>query len=187
MPEPEPWLLFVKRFNQLGAPYMVSGSVAATLYGEPRFTNDIDLVVFLSRDHISRLVSLFSSEVFYCPPVEVIRIESSRERRGHVNLIHIPSGYKADLYLSKEDPLHIWGMSRARVVRVDEEPVHLAPVEYVIVRKLEFYREGGSEKHVRDIRGMLSLSSASIDFPSLLRWIEEYGLREFWNRVSEAF
>jgi len=61
--------------------------------------------------------------------------------------------------------------------------VSVAPVEYVILRKLEYFREGGSEKHVRDIRGMLEVSGAQIDRPLLEQWISRLGLAAEWTRV----
>ena len=60
----------------------------------------------------------------------------------------------------------------------------LAPPEYVIIRKLEYYREGGSEKHLRDIRSMLALSGEQMDRPSLDEWIQRRGLQTEWRLVS---
>ena len=59
----------------------------------------------------------------------------------------------------------------------------MAPPEYVIVRKLEFYREGGSEKHLRDIRAMLEASPDAIDRAELERLIGERGLYDAWKNV----
>ena len=59
------------------------------------------------------------------------------------------------------------------------------PVEYVIVRKLEYYREGKSEKHVRDIRMMLEVSDSSIDHAQLDRFIAERDLADEWARRHE--
>jgi hypothetical protein len=60
----------------------------------------------------------------------------------------------------------------------------LAPPEYVIIRKLEYYREGGSEEHLRDIRSMLAVSGGQLDRPSLAEWIERRGLQTEWRLVS---
>jgi uncharacterized protein (UPF0548 family) len=60
------------------------------------------------------------------------------------------TGFKADIYLAC-DELHAWGMQRRRTILVDDLEVAVAPVEYVILRKLAYYREGRSGKHVRDI------------------------------------
>ena len=66
------------------------------------------------------------------------------------------------------------------------EPLIVAPPEYVIVRKLEYFREGGSEKHLRDIRSMLAISAELIQRVDLERWISERGLEEQWKRAQEG-
>ncbi|TMQ02349.1 MAG: hypothetical protein E6J91_52415 [Deltaproteobacteria bacterium] len=70
---------------------------------------------------------------------------------------------------------------------LDGVNMSVAPVEYVILRKLEYFREGGSEKHVRDIRGMLAIAAAQIDRPFLEQWIGRRGLAAEWaNVLAEA-
>lgn len=164
---------------------MVSGSVAVIVYGEPRLTHDVDLVAVLDREHIARLPEAFPPGEFYCPPEEEIRLEAEREQRGHFNLIHLQTGFKADVYLAGRDPLHAWALARTRRLEVDGEPVVLAPPEYVILRKLEFFREGGSEKHLRDIRSMLAISPDLIRRIELEKLVAERGLLEAWSRVAE--
>src|SRR5438309_10097199 len=98
MPEAELSLLFLRPLNKLGIRYIVSGSVASILYGEPRFTNDLDLVVFLRHDDIHRLAEVFPSPVFYFPSAEIIAAEIARPDKGQFNLIHTSTGCKADSY-----------------------------------------------------------------------------------------
>lgn len=88
MPATNPFLIFTERLNELGARYMVTGSVASSAYGEPRLTHDVDIVIEISPEHCARVGELFPGEEFYCPPLEVLLIESSRPQRGHFNLIH---------------------------------------------------------------------------------------------------
>jgi hypothetical protein len=184
MPEPDLIELFVARLGEIGVPYLVTGSVAATLYGEPRATHDVDLVVELSAAHRDALPEIFSIEEFYLPPPEVIRQESERENRGHFNIIHHASGLKADVYLVGADELHAWAFQNARHYSVGGVEVHVAPPEYVITRKLEFYREGGSQKHLRDIRSMLAISSELIDLQTLEGWVRTRGLQVEWSDVT---
>ncbi len=184
MADPDLVALFAAPLHRLGIRYMISGSVAAMLFGEPRMTLDIDLVVFLDDAAIARLPAAFPAEAFYLPPPDVITIEARRERRGHFNVIHLASGMKADFYLSNEDELHHWAIERARTFPVGAAAVTVAPPEYVIVRKLEYYREGRSEKHVRDVRAMLALSGDQIDRAALLEWIRRMELAAQWAHVS---
>jgi hypothetical protein len=137
-------------------------------------------------DQITDLVKAFPSEEFYCPPAEVIAYEAGREHRGHINIIHIPTGFKLDLYFAGRDPLHEWALREARELRIAGESVRVAPPEYVILRKLEFYREGGSEKHLRDIRMMLKMSGRQIDVRQLEQLIAERGLRDVWAQITNT-
>jgi len=177
--------MFTQRLNTLGVSYMVSGSVAVIIYGEPRLTLDVDLIVVLDREHIARLPEVFPPEEFYCPPSEVITVEATREQRGHFNIIHQETGFNADVYLSGRDPLHAWGLARVRRLEVDGQVVVVAPPEYVILRKLEYYREGGSEKHLRDIRSILDASPDAIDRAELEKHIAARGLEDVWLQVQE--
>lgn len=185
MPEPDLFLLFVERLNDAAIPYMVTGSVAGIVYGEPRVTHDVDLVVELDARRAEDFVALFPPEEFYCPPEAVVRAEVLREARGHFNLIHHATGFRADIYPVGRDALHRWAMSRRRSVEMDHTQVWVAPPEYVILRKLQYYQEGGSDKHLRDIRSMLELSAPVIDRGELEARISQLGLSEVWRKLSE--
>jgi hypothetical protein len=185
MPEANLFLMFTQRLNTLGVPYMVSGSVAVIIYGEPRLTHDVDLIVVLDREHIARFREVFPPAEFYCPPTEVIAVEAVREQRGHFNIIHHETGFKADVYLSGRDPLHAWGLARVRRLEVEGQVLVVAPPEYVILRKLEYYREGGSEKHLRDIRSILNSSAKVIQTAELEQQIAERGLQGAWRQVLD--
>ncbi len=185
MPSPEPYLVFVRKFNELGLRYMVSGSVAAIFYGEPRLTNDIDIVVYLTREDARCLPGAFPLEEFYCPPLEVIESERGREQRGHFNLIHLETGFKADIYLSSRDPLHAWGLRNVNPASIDGEAVVFAPPEYVVVRKLQFFAEGGSPKHLRDIHRMLVGLGDDWDRGVLLGMVAEHRLERPWQLALE--
>ena len=179
------FLIFIQPLNRLGVEYMVTGSAASMAYGMPRVTLDIDMVLALTTVQAGLLASAFSLPDFYCPPREVIDLETDRPFRGHFNVIHQESGFKADFYLVGDDPFHRWGMARRRTVGMSGETLMLAPPEYVIVRKLEYFKEGGSEKHIRDVRGMLDVSSDLMDTAALESIIRERGLEQAWARVHE--
>ena len=184
MREAKLFLLFIRPMNQAGIRYVVTGSVAAIFYGEPRLTHDVDLVVFLKENDIRRLGEIFPSSDFYVPSTDVIAVEASREQRGHFNIIHIDTGFKADIYLTGRDELNAWAFRGKRSVQFEGETVVLAPPEYVIIRKLEFYREGGSEKHLRDIRSMLAISGDQMDRSALDQWIQQRALQPQWTQVQ---
>src|SRR5436853_4320755 len=103
MPEPELFLLFVSPFNRAAIRYIVTGSVAAIFYGEPRLTHDVDFVAFLNDANIQALSEFFPPPTFYLPPPEVIAAETQRAKGGHFNIIHVDTGFNADFYLTRRD------------------------------------------------------------------------------------
>ena len=183
MPLDDPLWVFVRPLNREGLRYMVTGATAAIIYGVPRLTNDLDLVVTLAAEHAARLAVLFPAEQFYCPPVEVMQAELRRARGGHFNVIEEATGYKADFYPAGSDPLHAWALEHRRDFGEGGEPLWVAPSEYVIVRKLEYFREGGSEKHLLDIRAVLAVSGESVDMSRVDAEVAARGLQASWAQV----
>ncbi|MBA3393853.1 MAG: hypothetical protein H0T89_14490 [Deltaproteobacteria bacterium] len=184
MLEPSLFEPFIIRLERLGLRYFVTGSTAGILYGEPRLTNDVDIVVAMAARDVHAFVEAFPLEDFYCPPEEILAIEVGRGQRGHCNLIHHDTGFKADIYLAFDD-LHRWALLHRRRLELDDYALFVAPPEYVILRKLEYFREGGSEKHLRDIRSMLEISEAHIDRVFLDAKIAELHLASEWKRVVD--
>jgi hypothetical protein len=184
MPEPDLIELFVLPLERLQVRYMISGSVAAMLYGEPRVTHDIDFAVFLRTQDTALFPEAFPAPEFYVPPQEVIIAEIDRAGRGQFNVIHAGSGLKADFYPAARDEFNAWAFRTVRKYDFKTIAVRLAPPEYVIVRKLEFFREGRSEKHLRDIRSMLKISGEQIDRGALMEWVTRQGVEEQWRMVG---
>lgn len=177
--------IFIRPLAQQGLQYLVTGSVASMAYGEPRLTNDIDLVLDIRETDVAALIAAFSQADYYLPPAEVIHCERIRPQRGHFNIIHQETMLKADVYLAGADPLHRWALEHARPLEIEGTSVNFAPPEYVIIRKLEFFREGGSEKHLRDIAAMLAESGAEIDDGFLNREIPARALDAAWHRARD--
>lgn len=176
--------LFAVPLEKAGLAYMVTGATAAILYGQPRTTNDLDVVLELTASDLPRLRAAYPESEYYLPPDEVIETEIRRSHRGHLNALHHDSGFKADLYPIGSDVLHQWAFPRRRVAGYGESKVNFAPPEYVILRKLEYFREGGSTKHLTDVRAMLEISSETIDRAAIVEWIERLGLKPEWSRVG---
>ena len=184
MEQVEVFLIFTERLEEAGIKYMTTGSVASMLYGVPRFTHDLDVVIDLAPSQIEDVISAFPFEEFYCPPRDVIKIESNRPLRGHFNVIHHKTGFKADIYIHRSDQLQLWGLAKKTRIDISEEQgLWVAPPEYVIVRKLEYYREGHSEKHLQDIAGMLEISGDIIDKRVIQEWVEKFDLSSQWAEV----
>jgi len=108
VPEPDLVELFARPLHRAGARHLVAGSVGAMLYSEPRLTIDIDLAVALEENDLAALPAIFAEPDFYCPPLAVLQSENRRTCRAHFNVLHIPTGLKADFYPSQHDPFFGW-------------------------------------------------------------------------------
>ena len=92
----------------------------------------------LGTERAEALLEAFPESAFYRRPLEVVRLDCSRETRGPFNLIHHERGTKADVYPTSRDRLHRWGLAHRRRVPLGTGELSLARAEHAIVRKLEF-------------------------------------------------
>jgi hypothetical protein len=181
---PKTVALIADRLNATGAIWMATGSIAAMTYGDYRVTSDIDIILILAPSNVGKMGAAFPLDEFYCPPLDVISLEAARTERGHFNLIHHETGFKADIYIAGTDALTRWAFAHRQRIPFDESVLWVAPPEYVILGKLEFFREGGSEKHLRDIRGILR--GTEIDRAFLEKEVALRELSEVWERCRSA-
>ena len=186
MQEPNLFLIYTDILKKNNIGYFISGSIAATVYGEPRLTNDIDLIISLRTDDIKAFVNSFPPAAFYCPPEEIIEIEVKRAANGHFNLIHQETGFKADIYLIGKDEFQIWALKNKVKIPFAGSEIYLAPIEYVIIKKLEWFKEGNSPKHLSDIQFILSNSKDLINFTFLEEHIKVFELESVWHLIEKA-
>jgi hypothetical protein len=126
----------VDRFQGAKIEYFLVGSLAAMYYGRPRFTNDVDLVFQISPTQIKDFEKLFSIDEYYCPPIEVLKDEVTRQ--GMFNLIHQESGIKVDIVLPKNTEFSISEFGRRVKVKLAPDfEAHIATPEDVIIKKLD--------------------------------------------------
>ncbi|HRG56335.1 MAG TPA: hypothetical protein PLG56_09865 [Lacunisphaera sp.] len=169
------WLFqFIDPLERSGIPYALVGSVASSVYGEPRATNDLDVVLQIESKDAARLLAAFPETEFYVPPLETVQTEAARTHGAHLNVIALEGMAKADLYPLPADQ-KTW-FERRRTVEVAGRKLWVAAPEAVILHKLLFYREGGGEKHLRDVRAMLATLGEQLDRPWLDRELERLGL-----------
>jgi hypothetical protein len=181
---PDLYQAFIKPLHEAGLSYMVTGSVASIAYGEPRLTLDVDLVVFLKTGEASKFPTIFPQTSYYVPPEDVILTESRRDSRGHWNVINHKTGLKADFYPIGRDPLHLFFWPKKSLHISNQGELWIAPPEYVILRKLQYFIEGGSDKHLRDVDRMLELSPEKINLQLLHEKIREFRLESAWSKLN---
>jgi hypothetical protein len=176
--------VFASGIAGAGVEWMIVGGVAAIVYGEPRLTQDLDVVAALAPDDAERFAARFPPSEFYCPPAEVIAAEAARPAFGHFNLLHLESDARADVYLAGQDALARHGLDARRVVELVGMQVPIASPEYVVLHKLRFRRQGASERHLRDVRGMLRVLGDTVDRAALAREASALGLAAEWREME---
>ena len=163
--------------------YCVVGSMASIVYGEPRFTNDIDILVDLPLAKVDALCREFPDDDYYISP-EAAR--TAIARRHQFDILHFPSGLKIDLFLVQDTDFSRADLSQGRRLKSEGFfDARFASPENVILKKLEYYREGGSEKHLRDIAGILTVQGDSIDRTWIEAWAVRLGVEAEWAIVRD--
>jgi hypothetical protein len=181
MDQSELMRLVIKALETIGIPYMITGSHASAYYGEPRFTRDIDIVADINHGQVEDFITYFPSNEFYC---DKEMMEAEIERRGQFNVIHTPSGVKIDIILTKTTPFSQEEFCRRRRSPVfSDQRAYFASPEDVIIKKMEYYKEGGSEKHLRDITGILKITGEEVDRGYIAEWARRLGLSEIWDAI----
>ena len=170
------------QLDRIGCQRFTTGSVASMVFGEPRFTNDIDIVVRMDESQAALLVAAFSGEAWYASAEAAV---DAARRGGMFNIIHVPSGLKADLIVATEGAFDDSRFARVRHIELPGGRVEpFASPEDVILKKLEFFREGGSQKHLRDIASMIAVQGAqTLDWSYLEHWSIRLGVASELERV----
>jgi len=183
MEQHELLLYAVKRFEKLKIPYLITGAVASIAYGEPRFTNDIDIVADIKLGQIEAFKSCFPEGEFY---LEADSIKNAIDRRHQFNIIHPSSGLKVDVIISKGDSFDQSRFGRIKKLHVSEkDSANFAAPEDVIIKKLEYFKKGGSDRHLRDIASMLKISADIIDLTYISSWAKKFGVIEIWEAIQK--
>ncbi|MFB2938526.1 hypothetical protein ACE1B6_25030 [Aerosakkonemataceae cyanobacterium BLCC-F154] len=165
-------------FNSLNIPYYVGGSVASSLQGEVRFTQDLDLVINIQPTQIDPLIKAMTGQ-FYISEVAVD--EAIRGRTSSFNIIHLTTTEKADLFVMRDDEFSRSQMSRRQLHIPDNDvnkSFYICSPEDTVLQKLLWFRMTAreSQKQWRDILGVLKLQGENLDFGYLNQWAEKLQL-----------
>ncbi len=171
-----------------GIDYMIGGAVAVWPWGEPRSTQDIDIVIQLGVEHINTLSKELEKVEIFLPP-DII-MENLYETRGDlpINAIHGTSGYKAEMFLVREgDELRKAAFQRR--VKVDFGPevgeIFIHTPEDLIIYKMLYYSLSQQTKHIRDIGSILKTMGEKLDREYIKKWAEEKQLISIWQEILQ--
>ena len=172
----------IRACGEAGVSHMVVGSFASNFHGVPRMTQDADIVVAGAADAILALVALLADD-FYASE------DAAREAikyRKLFNAIHLETGFKVDLIVKKSRPFSDEELRRKIEGSLGGEPAAFATAEDTVLTKLEWAREGDSERQFDDAVGIIQLQRDRLDWSYIDRWANEVGVRELVARARDG-
>ncbi len=180
--------LMLESLEAAGVEYLIGGAIAEWAWGEPRATQDLDIVINLPVKSVVR----FSEELKkrdMLVPADII-LDAMVEDRADIplNAIHMYSGLKADLYLMRDGDALRQSAFQRRVL-VDYGPpigkVYVHSAEDLILYKLLYLGLSGQPKHARDIAAILRAKKNQIDFGYIEEWVTQLGLGSVWKELQD--
>jgi hypothetical protein len=181
--------LILETLEVSGVEYMIGGAIAEWAWGEPRATQDLDIVINLPIKAIGR----FSKELEkrnMLVPADII-LDAMMDDRADIplNAIHMYSGLKADLYLMRDgDKLRQSAFERR--VKVDYGPpigkVYVHSAEDLILYKLMYLGLSGQPKHARDIAAILRAKKNQLNLRYIEEWVNRLGFGSVWNEMLDS-
>jgi hypothetical protein len=178
--------LIANVFDQLQIPYLVGGSLASSLHGIPRATQDVDMVAGLNPKHVAPLVKALET-VFY---IDANMIHEAIQHGSSFNVIHLDTMFKIDIFVLQDDPVSREEMTRRELHKLSEdteEGLFLATAEDIILRKLYWFKLGGgsSERQWNDVLGVLQVQKEKLDYSYLQRGAHKMGVATLLKQVIE--
>lgn len=171
--------------DRLGIAWYVGGSVASTVHGRFRATNDVDLIAGLRAEHAEALCVALDADHY----IDEDSIRDAVRRRSSFNLLHFETGLKIDVFVAADSEYE----ARVRARRVlqpvgggsSARPLWIASAEDTILAKLAWYRRGGevSERQWSDIQGVMELRDRDLDIDYLRRWAPVLGVADLLERA----
>ena len=171
--------IVTSRLESAGIPYMLTGSMAMAAYSVPRMTRDIDLVVDCLTENAHDIFSLFAPD-FY---IDEKQVKEAITRQTMFNVIHSKLLAKADLIVRKPEPYRETEFGRRRRLQVDGAVIWVVSPEDLVISKLLWAKESGSELQWRDARAII-LSVGSLDRAYMEKWASDLSVSDLLEEVS---
>ena len=184
MSEDEILLAVLDRLDRLGIPYMLVGSYASNVHGQPRATHDADVVVEVDPDAADSFIGAFEDDFSFNPDSIRMHIYG----RSMFNVISYRSPFKIDIIPRRDTPYHLEEWNRRMRVRAFGRELTVATAEDTIITKLKWFRQGGetSGRQLEDARGVYAVQEGSIDDAYLDRWATAEGVGDLLDRIRSG-
>lgn len=168
--------------ERAGIRYFVGGSVASSIHGIPRFTQDLDVVVDLSETQIPALLAAAGPDF----DIDEESLREEARRRGSWNIFHVPSALKIDLFFLKGDPFSASQLARRVALEIAPgKSVYFASAEDTVLRKLLWHREsnGALSNQVQDVVSIMKMQRDRLDASYLDHWAPRLGITDLLERA----
>jgi hypothetical protein len=170
----------------LGVRYLIGGSLASSVHGETRSTNDVDVRVDFHSEHVEPFVEAIRGDYY----VSESAVRAAVESGYHFNMIHTNAAVKVDLFLAGSDPFDLERLDARQPLQLPTEPetrVYVDTAEHSVLRKLEWFRRGGevSERQWRDVVAILRIQGSRLDRPRLGMWAPRLGVADLLDRAFQ--
>ncbi|MCI0708268.1 MAG: hypothetical protein L0Y80_12390 [Ignavibacteriae bacterium] len=173
-------LLTLDRLEKLEIPYYVTGSIAVSIYGKPRFTHDIDLVVAILPTSVNVAVKQFHPD-FY---ISAEGLQDALERHSMANLIHHESGMKIDLWvLDRQNEYALSQFQRRLKKHVFGRDIYFISAEDLVLQKLSWHRETQADRDWNDVLGVWEFLHDSLDKNYLSHWANRLMLKQSFEKL----
>lgn len=159
-----------KILEKLSIPYVVTGSFALAVWGRPRYTADIDVVIELLPEKLDELADALinvDKDVY----LDRNAMREALERHGEFNFIHPASGLKVDFWVLKNEPYSREQIKRGKVKKINGQQVRFISPEDLILSKLIWYKNSNSERQLEDIKSVLKVQK-KLDTKYLKKWAQ---------------
>ena len=172
--------------DSLAIPYVLGGSLASSLVGEPRTTVDLDFAIRLRSEDVAPLLAALGTEYY----VSSEAVQSAVARTASFNIVKLDSVEKVDLFVLGDGLLDRRQLARRQRLVVSESPrreLWVGSPEDQVLRKLDWYRAGGgvSDRQWRDVLGILAVQAARLDRADLESAAADLGLAELLARAFQ--
>lgn len=179
-------LLVIGVLNDLGVPYLITGSMASSVHGDSRSTLDADLVVDMDKSKVDQFVVALEEDFYVAREA----VHSAILQRTSFKLIHFESGFKVDIFVPKNRNFDKQQLANRIEVAISMEPEHrafVASAEDTILAKLEWYQLGGqiSDRQWNDILGIMRMKGGALNKDYLLESATELGVSDLLKRAFE--
>jgi hypothetical protein len=164
----------VRFLNETGIPYMVAGSAGSSLYGHPRATRDMDVVIDPTEDQLESFITLVERDCYISRETAF----DALRRRTMFNIIDLDGGWKADLIIRKDRPFSLREFERRRRIHAMGQMLWLVSPEDLILSKLEWMKGRESDIQYSDALGVAAAQWESLDLKYLHKWAEQLGIED---------